>query len=585
MRPHRAVVREYHPAAAKRGEEITLATYQRTLVTSALPYANGRIHIGHLAGAYLPADIYVRYLRMRGEDVVFVCGSDEHGVPITLRALSENTTPQAVIDRFHGENEAAFRAVGMSFDIYGRTSWPEHHRLTQDFFRRLDANGLIEKRTIQQYFSEKMKMFLPDRYVEGTCPRCGNHDARGDQCDACGASYEVTELGEPRSAVPGDGTPPALRETMHWFLRLDLSQARLAGWLEAKTDWRANTRGTALSWLREGLRARCVTRDTEWGVKIPLEDPEAEGKRIYVWFDAPIGYVTNTQVWAARRGEPELWRRYWQDPESRIVHFIGKDNIPFHAIIFPAMLLGQGDYTLPDVVVANEYLNFMRAGEAAAVKFSKSRGTVVEVGWFVEKFGADRLRYYLTSIAPEGADAEFSWNDFLHRTNGETADVLGNFVHRTLSFAVKNCEARVPPAGALTEGDRRTLAAIAETRDAVGRLLDRFQFRQAQIAMLELARLGNRYFDEQQPWATRKGDPPRCATTIHVCLQLVAGLGRLIAPFLPQSAERLGGMLQLEGVTAGGTWGRIGEELLPEGQAIAKPEILFPKLEPEDVPG
>lgn len=561
-----------------------MTDYKRTLVTSALPYANGRIHIGHLAGAYLPADIYVRYLRMRGTDVLFVCGSDEHGVPITLRALSEGTTPQAVIDRFHGENEAAFRAVGMSFDIYGRTSWPEHHRLTQDFFRRLDAQGYIEKRTIQQYFSEKMKMFLPDRYVEGTCPRCGNHDARGDQCDACGASYEVTELGEPRSAVPGDGTAPALRETMHWFLRLDRFQAPLTAWLEGKTDWRANTRGTALSWLREGLRARCVTRDTEWGVKIPLQDPEADGKRIYVWFDAPIGYVTNTQVWAERRGEPEAWRRYWQDPGSRIVHFIGKDNIPFHAIIFPAMLLGQGDYTPPDVVVANEYLNFMRAGEAAAVKFSKSRGTVVEVGWFVETYGADRLRYYLTSIAPEGADSEFSWNDFLHRTNGEIADVLGNFVHRTLSFAVKNCEARVPAAGPLTDADRATLAAIAETGDAVGRLLERFQFRQAQSAMLELARLGNRYFDEQQPWATRKSDPARCATTIHVCLQLVAGLGRLMAPFLPQSAARLAGMLHLEDVGTSGDWGRIGVELLREGQAIEKPVILFPKLEPEDVP-
>jgi methionyl-tRNA synthetase len=561
-----------------------LASHKRTLVTSALPYANGRIHIGHLAGAYLPADIYARYLRLCGEEVVFVCGSDEHGVPITLRALSEGTSPQEVIDRFHGENEAAFRAVGMSFDIYGRTSWPEHHRLAQEFFARLNQNGFIEKRPVQQYFSEKMGMFLPDRYVEGTCPRCGSPDARGDQCDACGASYEVTELGAPRSAVPGDGTTPVLRETMHWFLLLDRFQDRLLAWLEAKTDWRPNTRGTALGWLREGLRARCVTRDTEWGVRIPLEDREADGKRIYVWFDAPIGYVTNTQVWAGRRGEPEAWRSYWQDPDSRIVHFIGKDNIPFHAIIFPAMLLGHGQYTLPDAVVANEYLIFLRAGEAAAVRFSKSRGTVVEVGAFVETYGADRLRYYLTSIAPEGADSEFSWSDFLHRTNGEIADVLGNFVHRTLSFAVKNCGARVPSAGALGEADARALAGIAEARDAAGRLLDRFQFRQAQVAMLELARLGNRYFDEQQPWATRKHDPARCATTIHVCLQLVAGLSRLMEPFLPQSAERLAGMLHPDGPPPSGRWQRIGDDPLPEGRALVPPTILFPKLEPGDVP-
>jgi methionyl-tRNA synthetase len=558
-----------------------LSGFKRTLVTSALPYANGRIHIGHLAGAYLPADIYARWLRLCGEDVLFVCGSDEHGVPITLRALSEGTTPQAVIDRFHTENEAAFRAVGMSFDIYGRTSWPEHHALTQEFFGRLEANGFIEKRPVQQYFSEKMKMFLPDRYVEGVCPRCGNRDARGDQCDACGSTYEVTELGEPRSAVPGDGTTPVLRETMHWFLLLDRFQERLAQWVEGKTDWRPNTRGTALSWLREGLRARCVTRDTEWGVKIPLDDPEAEGKRVYVWFDAPIGYVTNTRVWAERAGRPDAWRAYWQDPESRIVHFIGKDNIPFHAIIFPAMLLGHEGYTLPDVVVANEYLNFLRAGEAAASKFSKSRGTVVEVGAFVETYGADRLRYYLTSIAPEGADSEFSWNDFLHRTNGEIADVLGNFVHRTLSFAVKNCAARVPPLGEPSEADRKLLAAIGETRDAIGRLIARFQFRAGQVALLDLARLGNRYFDEQQPWATRKSDPARCAATIHVCLQLVAALAGLMAPFLPLSAQRLAGMLHLEGA---GSWAGIGSAGLPEGAPLEKPEILFPKLEPEDVP-
>jgi len=561
-----------------------LGQFKRTLVTSALPYANGRIHIGHLAGAYLPADIFVRFLRLRGEEVIYVCGSDEHGVPITLRALEEGVTPQVIIDRFHQANEAAFAAARIEFDIYGRTSWPEHHVLTGEFFQKLMQGGYIEKQRIEQYYSAKMEMFLPDRYVEGTCPKCGNTNARGDQCDACGTSYEVTALGDPRSAVPGDGTTPVLRESMHWFFRLDRFQEELTRWLESKPDWRANTRGAAMSWLREGLRARCVTRDTKWGVEIPVADPDREGKRIYVWFDAPIGYVTNTLVWAARQGDPDAWQRYWKSPDSRIVHFIGKDNIPFHAIIFPAMLLGQGDYQRPDVVVANEYLNFLRAGEAAAVKFSKSRGTVVEVGSFVETYGVDRLRYYLTAIAPETADAEFSWTDFRHRTNGELADVLGNFIHRSLSFAVKNFEGRVPAAAALGAADEAALAVVARQRDEVARLLERFQFRQAQAAMMEVARHGNRYFDEQQPWVTRKVDRARCGTTLHVCLQLAAGLAGLMAPFLPESASRLAGMLGMEQVAVPGSWPAIGETQLEAGAAIEKPRILFPKLEEDEIP-
>jgi len=561
-----------------------LGQFKRTLVTSALPYANGRIHIGHLAGAYLPADIFVRFLRLRGEEVIYVCGSDEHGVPITLRALEEGVTPQVIIDRFHQANEAAFAAARIEFDIYGRTSWPEHHVLTGEFFQKLMQGGYIEKQRIEQYYSAKMEMFLPDRYVEGTCPKCGNTNARGDQCDACGTSYEVTALGDPRSAVPGDGTTPVLRESMHWFFRLDRFQEELTRWLESKQDWRANTRGAAMSWLREGLRARCVTRDTKWGVEIPVADPDREGKRIYVWFDAPIGYVTNTLVWAARQGDPDAWQRYWKSPDSRIVHFIGKDNIPFHAIIFPAMLLGQGDYQRPDVVVANEYLNFLRAGEAAAVKFSKSRGTVVEVGSFVETYGVDRLRYYLTAIAPETADAEFSWTDFRHRTNGELADVLGNFIHRSLSFAVKNFEGRVPAAAALGAADEAALAVVARQRDEVARLLERFQFRQAQAAMMEVARHGNRYFDEQQPWVTRKVDRARCGTTLHVCLQLAAGLAGLMAPFLPESASRLAGMLGMEQVAVPGSWPAIGETQLEAGAAIEKPRILFPKLEEDEIP-
>lgn len=561
-----------------------MGQFARTLVTSALPYANGPIHIGHLAGAYLPADIYVRYLRMTGAEVVFICGSDEHGVPITLRALEEGVTPQQVIDRFHAMNEQAFRDAGMSFDIYGRTSWPEHHETTQQFFRRLFDGGHIEKRATLQYYSEKMGMFLPDRYVEGVCPKCGNCNARGDQCDNCGTSYDVTELKEPRSAVPGDGSTPVLRETMHWFLRLDHFQERLQEMLAPRSDWRRNTLGTALGWLREGLQPRCVTRDTEWGVRIPLDDPDAQGKRIYVWFDAPIGYVTNTQVWAREHGDPDGWKRYWKDPACRVVHFIGKDNIPFHAITFPAMLLGQGDFITPDIVVANEFLNYLRAGESAAAKFSKSRGTVVEVSFFVATYGADRLRYYLTAIAPETADSEFSWLDFMHRTNGEIADVFGNFVHRSLTFAVKTFEGRMPPAGSSGDADRAALGAVATARDEVGRLLDRFQLRQAQSAMLDLARLGNRYFDEQQPWVSRKQNPERCATTLHVCLQIAGGLARLSAPFLPGSATRLARMLGMSDHDGAGAWQRIGVDWIAAGAQLGTPEILFPKLEPKDIP-
>jgi len=565
-------------------EESELSEFRRTLVTSALPYANGRIHIGHLAGAYLPADIYVRYLRMKGEEVLFVCGSDEHGVPITLRALEEGTTPKAVIDRFHGENEKAFKAAQIDFDIYGRTSWPRHHEFAQDFFKRLMEGGYIEKRTIEQYYSEKMKMFLPDRYVEGTCPKCGYEKARGDQCDNCSATYEVTELLSPHSTIPGDGSTPVLKETVHWFLRLDLFQERLERWIGERSGWRPNVKGGAISWLKEGLRPRCVTRDTEWGVEIPVDDPDARGKRIYVWFDAPIGYITNTAVWAERSGRPEAWREYWQSEECRIVHFIGKDNIQFHAIIFPAMLAGHGDYILPDMVVANEYLNFLRAGQSAAEKFSKSRGTVVEVGWFVETFGADRLRYYLTAIAPETSDSEFSWRDFRDRTNGEAADVLGNFIHRTLSFTMKTFGGRVPPPQQAGEREERVAEKILQARADVGRLLESFQFRQAQNALMELAREGNRYFDEQQPWVTRKSDLGACARTINTCLQIAGALSRLMAPFLPGAAERLARMLGMNDHDKPGSWERIGVERLAEGHEISKPEILFPKLEPDQVP-
>jgi methionyl-tRNA synthetase len=562
---------------------------RKVLVTSALPYANGRVHLGHLAGAYLPADIYVRWLRLKGCDVRYICGSDEHGVPITLSALKRHVSPQTIVDEFHALNGAAFEAADVKFDIWGRTSSPEHHAVTQEFFRRLDARGYIEKHGTQQFFSEKLKIFLPDRYVEGLCPLCGHDGARGDQCDNCGGTYEVTELKNPRVAIEGDGSTPVLKQTTHWFLRLDLLAPKLDQFVAAHRDrtaqpWRANAQRESVGWLKRGLRPRSITRDIDWGVKIPLDDPEAAGKRLYVWFDAPIGYVTFTQQLFAREGHPEDWKDFWQNPECPIIHFIGKDNIAFHCITWPGVLLGANEavppgerpYKLPTQVVANEFLNF------GADKFSKSRGNVIEIDAFAAKFGSEALRYYLTAVAPENTDSTFTWDDFRQRYNGELADVIGNYVHRVLTFAYNKFGGKVPEPGEL--GPHAAFAA--ETTTALSNcaaLLDGFQFRNALAVGLNCARAGNVYFDANAPWKSLKTDPAECQRLVYVCLCRVAALGLLLRPFLPRSAETILRGLGVAQPFAPGSATLKPEDVVRPGAPIAKPEVLFKKLEEKDV--
>jgi len=565
----------------------------KVLITSALPYANGRVHLGHLAGAYLPADIYVRWRRLKGDDAVFICGSDEHGVPITLTALKRGCTPTQVVDEYHAANGAAFEAADVRFDIWGRTSHPDHHRVTQEFFTRLSRAGHIDRREIQQYYSEQSKMFLPDRYVEGTCPRCGNDKARGDQCDGCGGTYEVTELKDPRCALPGDTSTPVLKGTLHWFLKLEDFQARLEAMVAAHAEgrpeaWRPNSLRGAEGWLKMGLRARCITRDTEWGVEIPTDDPERQGKRLYVWFDAPIGYVTFTQQLFRQRGQPDAWMEYWQNPDCPIVHFIGKDNIPFHCITFPAMMLGVNDapvpgqraYQMPANVVANEFLNF--GGE----KGSKSKGNAIEIQDFVARFGSEALRYYITAIAPEENDSNFTWKDFAQRYNGELADVLGNFVHRSLTFTHKYFEGRIPE-GAPAGGADRVLRAEAKAAlSESGALLDRFRFKAAQARLMDLARAANRYFDEKAPWSQRKTDLNACGTTLRTCLEVVAALGLGLRPFLPRSATRILMTLGMpaDRIQRSGTATLDPCALVAPGAPLAQPEVLFKKIEEKDLP-
>ncbi|HYG77111.1 MAG TPA: methionine--tRNA ligase [Planctomycetota bacterium] len=564
---------------------------KKVLVTSALPYANGRVHLGHLAGAYLPADIYVRWLRLKGNDVRFICGSDEHGVPITLTALKRKCSPQDVVDEFHKANGEAFAAANVKFDIWGRTSSPEHHTLTQQFFTRLYSKGYIEKRQTQQLYSEKSKMFLPDRYVEGTCPVCGDENARGDQCDKCGSTYEVTELKNPRVAIEGDGSTPVLKSTSHWFLKLDAFSDRLKEFVASHSEgstspWRLNAQREATGWLKRGLQARAITRDTEWGVKIPLDDPDAAGKRLYVWFDAPIGYVTFTQQLFAKEGNPEGWKDFWQNPDCAVVNFIGKDNIPFHAITWPAMQIGANDavpagerpYQLVSQVVANEFLNF------GADKFSKSRGNIIEIGWFVEKYGSESLRYYLTAVAPENNDSTFTWEDFLLRYNGELADILGNYIHRVLTFAVNKLGGKIPEPGEL--GNHK--AFMEETATALstsGALLDGLQFRNALAAVINCARAGNVYFDANAPWKSLKTDVAECNRLMYVCLSRAAALGLMLRPFLPQSSAAILKNFGLEDAFKPGSATLRPEDIARPGVTLGKPEVLFKKLEPKDLPG
>ncbi len=564
---------------------------KKVLVTSALPYANGKVHLGHLAGAYLPADIYVRWLRLKGNDVRFICGSDEHGVPITLSALKRKCSPQEVVDEYHKLNGDAFASAGIEFDIWGRTSSPEHHVLTQEFFKRLYAKGYIEKRDTKQLYSEKLKMFLPDRYVKGTCPKCGDHEARGGECEKCGNTFEVTELINPQVAIEGDGSTPVLKPTAHWFIKLESLEQRLAEFIETHNEnsadpWRANVLREARGWLKTGLQARSITRDTTWGVKIPLPDPEVEGKSIFVWFDAPIGYVTFTQQLFAKEGNPEGWKDFWQNPDCPIYNFIGKDNKWFHAIFWPGMQMAANDavpagerpYQFVRHVVANEFLTF--AGE----KGSKSKGNAVEIGWFVEKFGSESLRYYLTAVAPENNDSNFTWEDFQQRYNGELADILGNYVHRGSVFDVNKLGGKIPDPGELGPAHKAFMDETNAMLATCAALLDGCQFRNALTSVLNCARAGNVFFDANAPWKSLKTDLPECNRVIYVCLARVAAIGLALRPFLPKSAAAILKTFGIDDAFKPGSATLRPEDVAKPGLALGKPEVLFKKLEAKDLP-
>jgi len=541
--------------------------FKRHLVTSALPYANGPIHIGHLAGVYVPSDIYTRYLRMRGEDVISICGSDEHGVPITLKARKEGITPQEVVDRYHELNKKAFADFGISFDIYSRTSNKIHYETASQFFRKLYDQGEFIEKTASQYYDEEAGCFLADRYITGTCPHCANENAYGDQCEKCGTSLSATDLINPRSTI--SGSAPVMRDTLHWYLPLDKYEPWIRKWiLEDHTEWKTNVYGQCKSWLDQGLQPRAVSRDLDWGVPVPVEG--AEGKVLYVWFDAPIGYIS-----ATRELTPD-WEKYWKDPETRMIHFIGKDNIVFHCIIFPAMLKAEGSYILPDNVPANEFLNLENE------KISTSRNWAVWLHEYLEDFPGkqDSLRYALCATAPETKDNDFTWKDFQARNNNELVAILGNFINRTLVLTSNYYKGVVPSPGVMTDYDNDTVKSIMSCRENVESNLEAFRFRQALAEAMNLARLGNKYLADTEPWKVVKTDPERVKTIMYVSLQITANLAILLEPFLPFSMDKLRGWLGITGLH----WDAAGRsDLLAPGHAVSSGELMFTKVEDAEI--
>ena len=545
-----------------------MTTFKRTTVTSALPYANGPVHIGHLAGVYVPADIYVRYLRLKGEEVLFVGGSDEHGVPITIKAKKEGVTPQDIVDRYHGIIKKSFEDFGISFDIYSRTTSKTHKELASDIFKTIyDKGGFVEK-TSEQYYDETAQQFLADRYITGKCPHCGNENAYGDQCESCGTSLSPTDLINPKSAI--SGSAPVMRETKHWYLPLDQHEAWLRQWiLEDHKEWKPNVYGQCKSWLDMGLQPRAVSRDLDWGIPVPVEG--AEGKVLYVWFDAPIGYISNTKELL-----PDSWEKWWKDPETRLLHFIGKDNIVFHCIVFPAMLKAEGSYILPDNVPANEFLNL--EGD----KISTSRNWAVWLHEYLEEFPGkqDVLRYVLTANAPETKDNDFTWKDFQARNNNELVAIFGNFINRALVLTQKYYDGIVPALGELTDYDKQTLEEFVNVKADVEKLLNNFRFRDAQKEAMNLARIGNKYLADTEPWKVAKTDMDRVATIMHLSLQIAANLAIAFEPFLPFTSEKLRSMLNLTTFD----WKELGRiDLLKAGEQLGTPELLFEKIEDETI--
>ncbi len=547
---------------------------KRTTVTSALPYANGPVHIGHLAGVYVPADIYVRYLRLKGEDVLFVGGSDEHGVPITIKARKEGVTPQDIVDRYHEIIKKSFHEFGITFDVYSRTTSKTHYEVASNFFKTLNEKGKFIEQTSEQYYDTEAKQFLADRYITGTCPHCKNEGAYGDQCEACGTSLNPTDLINPKSAI--SGSVPEMRATKHWYLPLDQHQEWLSKWiLEDHKEWKPNVYGQCKSWLDMGLQPRAVSRDLDWGIPVPAEG--AEGKVLYVWFDAPIGYISNTkELCDANTEQYGSWETWWKDPETRLLHFIGKDNIVFHCIVFPAMLKAEGSYILPENVPANEFLNL--EGD----KISTSRNWAVWLHEYLEDFPGkqDVLRYVLTANAPETKDNDFTWRDFQARNNNELVAIYGNFVNRSLVLTHKYFDGKIPALGELTDYDKQTLADFANVKTEVERLLDTFHFRDAMKEAMNLARIGNKYLAETEPWKLAKSDMNRVSTILNVSMQITANLAIAFEPFLPFSSQKLRDILAIENFN----WKSLGKmDLLAEGHQLNTPELLFEKIEDDAV--
>ena len=538
--------------------------FARTLVTTALPYANGPVHIGHLAGVYVPADIYTRYLRMKGEDVIMIGGSDEHGVPITLKARKEGVSPQDIVDRYHNIIKKSFEELGISFDIYSRTTSKIHCKTASDFFRTLYDKGEFVEKTSLQYYDEEAGQFLADRYIVGTCPHCGYDHAYGDQCEKCGTSLSANELIDPHSAITG--SKPVKKETKHWYLPLDKWEPALRKWiLEGHKEWKPNVYGQCKSWLDLGLQPRAVSRDLDWGVPVPVEG--AEGKVLYVWFDAPIGYISNTKELL-----PDRWEEYWKRDDTRIINFIGKDNIVFHCIVFPAMLMAEGSYQLPENVPANEFLNL--EGD----KISTSRNWAVWLHEYLEEFPGkqDVLRYVLTANAPETKDNDFTWRDFQARNNNELVAILGNFVNRSIVLTHKYFDGKVPAQGELTDYDRQTIDEFKNVKETLGNDIEHFHFRDALKDAMNLARIGNKYLADTEPWKLAKTDPARVATILNMALQITANLAIAFEPFLPFSAAKLRKMINMPEAD----WNKLGSiDILAEGSTVEKPELLFEKIE------
>ncbi len=541
------------------------------LVTAALPYANNYIHIGHIAGAYLPPDIYVRFRRLNGDDIIFVSGSDEHGTAIEMASIEEKVTPQEIIDRYHFSNKKAFEDLGINFDIYSRTSNKIHHETSADFFKKLYEKNVLVEKTEKQLYSKKENRFLADRYVTGTCPVCGYEEARGDECPNCGSNLSPLELKNPRSKITGD--IPVVKEATNLYFPLGRYQEKLSKWIFSKDNWKQNVINYCKGWFNAGLRDRAITRDLDWGVKVPIE--KYNGKVIYVWFEAPIGYISATKELFIERNEPDKWKDYWQNEDTKLIHFLAKDNIVFHALIFPAMLLAHGDYILPDNVPANEYLNI------GGNKLSKSKGNGILVKDIVAKFNPDIIRYTIASILPENKDSEFTWKDLQAKNNNELAAILGNFINRTVVFAKTKFDNKVPASEKFTDDDRNILKYFKDQSEVISGYYDNFKFRDALSETMNCVRAANKYFNDTEPWKLYKEDKERCAAVINTCLQICHSVAILISPFLPFTSDKIFNILNKD--KSEFEWNRIGNVILKDGAELGENQILFPQIEDKQI--